>query len=115
MRKQRLNKKSYAAFLIDRPFNASQLQQNNEEAIITFFNCFLRHRLRLTVKSKKPAELQAQNIVSNADVGISRKLMLAKYRSFDSTIFPPVAGAKDCYPFVGARLQKNCRKTVVCL
>jgi hypothetical protein len=39
----------------------------------------------LTVKSKKPEELQAQNIVNNADIGISRKLMLAKYRSFDST------------------------------
>ena len=47
-------KKSYAAFLIDRPFNAMKQNQHAEnDATFNLMNC-LRYRLRLTLESMKP-------------------------------------------------------------
>jgi hypothetical protein len=73
-------KKSYVAFLIDRPSNGSQLHQGNQGAIITLMNC-LRHRLVLTAGSKKS---EHQNIESGADGGGSIGFLLAKYQNSSS-------------------------------
>ena len=74
MSEQKPNK-SYAAFLIDRPFNISQSQQNNEEAVTTLLNC-LRHRLNLNLKN---STLQNQNVESASNDDSNLKFLLAEF------------------------------------
>ena len=54
-------KKSYAAFLIDRPFNAMKQNQHENDAPFNLMNC-MRYRLRLTFESMK-----SQNSGINTD------------------------------------------------
>ena len=79
-------KKSYASFLINRPFSTSESLQNDKEAAITSLLNSLRHRLHLPANSKKPEPALNQNVASNNGAD-SLAFMLAKYQisSSDAT------------------------------